>query len=151
MHLLIYHSTVTDENEDNTSAKPSILRVVISEEEHNVMDTMQKNLKALHEIEVRLNALSDEYPKSVSRIRSDKLKSIEQTMRKINKTFAEISEAINRKKESVLKKLNAIKTQISNGNAKDEQKETEIISNIRRVKSIKSEHFYKKRPQFVMS
>ena len=120
---------MTDETEDSTSAKPTILKIFISDQETQVIDKIEENLKSLHEIEVRLNALSDEYPKSVSRIHSDKLKRIEATLTKINKTFSDISEAINRKKESVLNKLNAIKTQINNAKANDDQKETDIISN----------------------
>eukprot|EP01083_Nonionella_stella_P066709 175894_1 len=115
---------------ENDTSKPSILKVIISEKEQLVINTIEASLESLYEMEVVLNSLSEEYPKSLNRINSDKLEKIEIAIQKTNKIFDGISDAINNKRENVLSKLNTMKSQINNDSYdKDDDKESDIISN----------------------
>ena len=99
--------------------------LVVSEQEHEIMDTIKSNMVCLNEIEMQMNDLNDRYSKSKQRIKEIKIAQIEQTKNKINKTFDSIKIALDIKKQSLLQTLKSIEIE---QNDEDDAKETDFIS-----------------------
>eukprot|EP01084_Bolivina_argentea_P317652 550785_1 len=112
----------------------SIIKVVIGEDEQKIIDTIEENLKSIDKFEAVSNKLNDDLPKSILRINNEKLKQINISINKVNKTFDNILNIVKRKKENILNKLNDIKSKINNNNNNNnnnDEKEVDLILNIK--------------------
>eukprot|EP01084_Bolivina_argentea_P317650 550782_1 len=121
-------------NAVQTMSKESIIKVVIGEDEQKVIDTIEENLKGIDKFEAVSNKLNDDLPKSILRINNEKLKQINISINKVNKTFDNILNIVKRKKENILNKLNDIKSKINNNNNNNnnnDEKEVDLILNIK--------------------
>ena len=88
-------------------------RVVISDEEQKVIDDIEMQSKCLSQIDQEISELGEELPKSITRIKQEKLKKIKIMEAKINRTCNNIIDAVKTKQNSVLNQLNQIKINVN--------------------------------------
>eukprot|EP00483_Globobulimina_turgida_P008214 UN08230 len=111
-------------------------RVVITEDEEIAMEEMKENLRKAKDVEKELNDLKEKYPKSLKRIKDVKLREIQQTKNKINKSFQDLKNALYVKRVNLLKKVQQIEQQQENESC-DDKKENDVLSNC--AKDLRSE------------
>ena len=107
-----------------STVKPK--HVIVSEEEYEVMDKIEMNLKELDEIQSDLNELNEKLPKSLNRIKQEKLKQTEIAHKKIMDLFDNIDIAVDIAKQKFIKEINGIKENITSM-TNDDNKENDII------------------------
>eukprot|EP01084_Bolivina_argentea_P236076 397059_1 len=117
--------------------------IIVSEEEHIVMDSIKKNLKKLQQIEEEINALKQTYPKSAQTKQNIILSHTEKTKQKINNIFNNINKVVENKRNALLNELMNVTSDLNdqNNEAKDDDnKEMDMISNL--TQKIQTENEY---------
>ena len=101
--------------------RTEIRKIIISEEEQSVMDSIQSKLKRLHNVEQRINELNESYTQSCVRIRNNKSKQLDVAETEVIKSFDELTAALNGRKTVLLKQIEEMK------DADDEKKENSLL------------------------
>jgi len=120
-HLI---GTVLSAINDIGSAK--IKKIVISEEEQMVIDSITENLKTLDQTQHELLELKQSYPESVTRIKQDKLTKIEAARVKVNDTFDALCGRLQQQKHQILEQIDHIQSEMdvkSDKDGDDDEKE----------------------------
>lgn len=110
----------------------SIKKIVITEEELQVIESITQNLKGLDDTQQHWTELRKSYPQSVARIKQEKLKQIENSRVKIKETFDTLCDRIQRRKQGILKEIEKIQSNVNSMDDDDEKKgmddETSLIN-----------------------
>eukprot|EP01084_Bolivina_argentea_P192139 329915_1 len=102
---------LTSQTKTGNDAKPK--HIIVSEEEHAVMDKIESDLKEMNEFEVNIKSLNKQLPESLIKIKEEKLRQIDNTKRKIADTFDSIEKALVISQANVSNALMKIKTDIN--------------------------------------
>ena len=103
--------------------------LIVSEEEHGVMDRIQANLKELDEIQLNINRLNIELPKSLHPIRQKQLSQIEAADKQIKDVFQNLQATLKETQQKYLNKLNQIRSNVNEENKNDaDSKEDDLLS-----------------------
>ena len=123
----------------NDIGTATVKKIVITEEEQAVIDSINNNLETLQQTNTKLMELKKSHPESVARVKQEKLKKIEAAKVKVNETFDALFEQLQKQKDVVLGQIDRIQSDIDckdgNGIDDDEKKAVDdenplIISNI---------------------
>eukprot|EP01084_Bolivina_argentea_P003043 5679_1 len=112
----------------------SVITIVVSEKEQAVVNKIETNLKTLDEIQEKINTLAIEFPQSEQKLEQQKLQKIKTTKIKINQTFANLFDALNKRKEYLLNQLNNTTSKDNNNDYKhnDDEKKSDIITSCKK-------------------
>eukprot|EP01083_Nonionella_stella_P157596 511822_1 len=99
-----------------TNAVHTISKIVVADDEQEVIDCIQQNLKALNQRQQEIETLRVEHPTSITRINESKLKQMKVAKDKVNAIFNEISSEFDRilkdRRQAILSQIDAIEDNV---------------------------------------
>eukprot|EP01084_Bolivina_argentea_P010623 19801_1 len=110
----------------NIETPPSLIKIIVYQQEQEVIDQINENIKLLHKTQKQIEQLKKTYPKTIENIINQKTEKINATKIKINKIFDDLSELLNARKKQILHEIDAINVNNEFLNDNDE-KEYESI------------------------
>eukprot|EP01084_Bolivina_argentea_P176821 305922_1 len=105
---------------DAMNKTQKVIKVIISENEQLVINNIKQNLQTLQKLEQEIDNLKDAHSKIQLQTKNEQIKQIEDIQKKITKLFQNIFDAFNIKKETLLKKAEILKNNITQ-NEEDEK------------------------------
>eukprot|EP01083_Nonionella_stella_P301998 1039252_1 len=93
----------------------AVIKILVADEEQQVIDSIQQNLKSLYQTQQEIEKLRVDHPTSIARINASKLEKIKQAEVKVNKIFDQLCEIFNARRKAVLKQIDDIKSNGNNG------------------------------------
>eukprot|EP01083_Nonionella_stella_P219495 786220_1 len=84
------------------NAVHNITKIVVADEEQQVIDCIKQNLKALNETQQEIETLRVDHPNSTARINASKLEQLAQTERKVNEIFDSLCDILNDRRQAIL-------------------------------------------------
>eukprot|EP01083_Nonionella_stella_P310721 1105217_1 len=104
-----------------TNAVYNISKIVVADDEQEVIDSIQQNLKALNETQQEIETLRVDHPSSIARINASKLEQLAQSERKVNEVFDSLCDILNDRRQAILKEIADIKSNVKQND--DDEKE----------------------------
>eukprot|EP01083_Nonionella_stella_P197571 726273_1 len=104
----------------------NISKIVVADEEQDVIDSIQQNLKSMDETQQKIEKLRVDHPSSIARINASKLEQLAQSERKVNEIFDSLRDIVTDRRQAILREIGDIKSNINQND--DDEKEGDMIS-----------------------
>eukprot|EP01084_Bolivina_argentea_P207190 353552_1 len=118
----------------NIMMKESLIKIIVSEQEAEVIDNIHKNIKSLNNAKKKIETLRKQHPKSITNIQNQKLEKLATTKQKVNVTFDNLCNIINKRRKILIDEIDAIKNEIlanqNNSNDDDAKEYTSITQTV---------------------
>eukprot|EP01083_Nonionella_stella_P069837 186428_1 len=103
----------------------NISKIVVADEEQQVIDVIKQNLKSLNQTQKDIETLRVDHPTSIARINTSKLDKIKEAEVKVNEIFDQLCDILNARRRTILKQIDDIKSNANNVREDDDEKEVD--------------------------